>query len=100
MKYKDRNTLLIQSKHQKESNDYGFPLESNREVKRRRKKELKEFWSKSLRGHLSEDFWNLLDMNEQSSVSLLSNSLFIALYLVFTYILNMSYHLNFLSLIL
>lgn len=69
MKYKDRNTLLIQSKHQsKETNEYGFPFESDREKRRRRKKQLLEFWSKNLKGFLSEDFWNALDVNEQTSI--------------------------------
>jgi hypothetical protein len=70
MKYKDKDTLLIQSKHQsKETNQYGFPFESDREIRRKRKKQLFEFWSKNLKGFLPEDFWNALDLNEQSSTT-------------------------------
>jgi hypothetical protein len=69
MKYKDKTTLLIQSKHQsKETNEYGFPFESDREIRRKRKKQLFEFWSKNLKGFLLEDFWNALDLSEKSSI--------------------------------
>lgn len=47
----------------------GFPFESCREIKRRRKKELHKFWIKYLKNHLSEDFWNALELDEQISVS-------------------------------
>lgn len=66
MKYKDRSTLLIQSKNQSKED---FPFENNREVRRRRKKELNQFWNKYLKNHLSEDFWSALELDEQSSVS-------------------------------
>lgn len=68
MKYKDRNTLLMQSQYQKEINRSGFPFESDREQRRKRKKFLFEFWSKYLKNNISENFWNALDINEQSSV--------------------------------
>ena len=70
MRYNDKHTLRLQSKHQtKETNEWGFPFESCREIKRRRKKELHQFWIKHLKNHLSEDFWNALEVDEQSSVS-------------------------------
>jgi hypothetical protein len=62
MKYKDQNTLRMQSKF--ESRIVG---DSDRARKRKREKELNEFWNKSLKGHLSEDFWNTLDISEKSS---------------------------------
>lgn len=72
MKYKDKDTLLIQSKHQsKETNQYGFPFKSDREIRRKRKKQLFEFWSKNLKGFLPEDFWNALDLNEHRGYNLL-----------------------------
>ena len=64
MKYKDQNTLKMQSKF--ESRIVG---DSDRARKRKREKELNEFWNKSLKGHLSEDFWNALNIDEKSSVS-------------------------------
>ena len=71
MKYYDKHTLKIQSKNQqKEVDNYGFlPFESCRELRRRRKKELHQFWIKYLKNHISEDFWNALEIDEQSSVS-------------------------------
>ena len=68
MKYKDQNTLKMrptwnwQSKF--ESRIVG---DSDRARKRKREKELNEFWSKSLKDHLSEDFWNTLDISEKES---------------------------------
>jgi hypothetical protein len=62
MKYKDQNTLKMQSKF--ESRIVG---DSDRARKRKREKELNEFWNRSLKGHLSEDFWNTLDISEKES---------------------------------
>ena len=71
MKYKDKNTLLIQSKHQsKETNQYGFPFESDRMIRRRKKAQLKVFWTETLKGFLSEYFWDALDVSEQISIRL------------------------------
>lgn len=69
MKYKDRTTLLMQSK-QKSTDENGFPFESDRQWKRKRVKSLKEFWYKNLSSYISLDFWDALTIDEKSSVSL------------------------------
>jgi hypothetical protein len=69
MKYKDRATLLMQSK-QKSTDEYGFPFESDRQWKRKRSKHLNEFWNQNLSSYISLDFWDALTIHEKSSVSL------------------------------
>jgi len=62
MKYKDQNTLRMQSKF--ESRIVG---DSDRTRKRKREKELNEFWISQLKGYLSPEFWNTLDISEKES---------------------------------
>lgn len=66
MKYNDRHTSIIKTKYQSKE-DYSI---SDRELRRKRKKKNLSFWSRNLKGYLSEDFWNALSLSEQDSVFL------------------------------